>query len=801
MDLRSYLPDQSFKAPPNLGRVQEIISLAASRSSGLLQEFETYELFKLIGFDVPDFLYHSVSEPLEDLALRLEDCNYVAKCDIPGCIHKSDIGGVLFNINRGNCVERLSSFQQKLGSKNLQGILLVKMMDFFTKGPTNGELLLSTLNDSAFGPCLAFGFGGTTVEYLKTLMKPSKSVIFLPTIIDPSSNAFRKMVSSAPVSSFLCGEIRGVKKQTDLDTIVTALAALHTVQHYFSEANEKAPFIIDELEINPCVVAKDTGKLMALDGVLRARKNPCFGVSTSLYESPKALWKINKLLKPASVIVAGASLRNTAGPASTVLKKFINSPHISNERIYPLHPTATEMFGLKAYSSLEEISRHNGDKIDLFVCGVRASLAESLLNSAIASDAVHSIFVLSGGFGETEEGEVIERRLRALHASLPADKRCVINGPNTLGNFYQGGADTIFTPTEKSSRTGEGTKNCALICQSGAFMVSRLSDLGRVVNPPISVSVGNQLDLTATDFLDHFLNDKEMHQVSTFGVYVEGLGDREGPRLMRLVSEARDAGKLVAIYKAGRSRQGAEAAKGHTASMAGDFNMFEYLLTAAGAVVTQTLLEFEGVLECGSAIPRLVPLIRAVPRGQKVIIGAMSNAGFEKCSIADHLFAHADSERYMALPDYSGAALEEFEQLFKKLRLEGVVDVSQVIDSTPGIPDVAYYELMQAIYRIGHAHIGLCSPVPESVAITTVDGRVVEGIDEDILHPDSLVSHIIRLKEDYADVPLVSCFESGWKYAPTAEHLSRNGVPTFRKVDEASRVISAIVRALRADLM
>lgn len=46
--------------------------------------------------------------------------------------------------------------------------------------------------------------------------------------------------------------------------------------------------------------------------------------------------------------------------------------------------------------------------------------------------------------------------------------------------------------------------------------------------------------------------------------------------------------KLVVIYKAGRSKEGAGAVAGHTASMAGSYGQFAELIDMAGAVVAET---------------------------------------------------------------------------------------------------------------------------------------------------------------------------------------------------------------------
>ena len=58
-----------------------------------------------------------------------ESVNYVFKCVIPGCLHKSDIGGVELFVNTKNVVEKTADFIKRL-PETLNGILVVEMANF-----------------------------------------------------------------------------------------------------------------------------------------------------------------------------------------------------------------------------------------------------------------------------------------------------------------------------------------------------------------------------------------------------------------------------------------------------------------------------------------------------------------------------------------------------------------------------------------------------------------------------------------------------------------------------------------------
>ena len=136
-------------------------------------------------------------------------------------------------------------------------------------------------------------------------------------------------------------------------------------------------------------------------------------------------------------------------------------------------------------------------------------------------------------------------------------------------------------------------------------MITRASDLARRVRARLEVSVGNQMDISAVDVLEWLLDsesaktaetaccgaptlydlDSQKIYIDVFALYVEGLNPGDGARLLRLLARIRTRGSLLVVYKAGRSLEGAEAAAGHTASLAGSFQLFRQLLEPSGAIL------------------------------------------------------------------------------------------------------------------------------------------------------------------------------------------------------------------------
>ena len=206
---------------------QQLLNAALQRPDNYLYEFEAYQLFAQFGIKTPDYRYF----PLADLAqlqpFLQADKKYVLKCHIPGVLHKTEIGGVELFVTAANCAERLSAFVERL-PKTLEGVIAVEMADFYTKTPSAGEILLSALLDSAFGPVVCYGLGGTTVEQLKTYMPDS--VLFIPAAVDiRKSPCWLQKLEAAPATQFLTGKIRSIPKQCDLSEIIDAVTGMQRI--------------------------------------------------------------------------------------------------------------------------------------------------------------------------------------------------------------------------------------------------------------------------------------------------------------------------------------------------------------------------------------------------------------------------------------------------------------------------------------------------------------------------------------------------------------------------------------------
>ena len=112
--------------------------------------------------------------------------------------------------------------------------------------------------------------------------------------------------------------------------------------------------------------------------------------------------RFNPLFKPKTVAVVGASTKGAALP--NVFIRRIRELGFTGA-IYPIHPTAPEIDGFKAYRSLAETP----EPIDYtFIASAGAQIPPLL---AAANGRVRFAQVISSGFGEVDEGRDLQQKL------------------------------------------------------------------------------------------------------------------------------------------------------------------------------------------------------------------------------------------------------------------------------------------------------------------------------------------------------------------------------------------------------
>ncbi|MDB5999248.1 MAG: acyl-CoA synthetase [Rhizobacter sp.] len=278
---------------------------------------------------------------------------------------------------------------------------------------------------------------------------------------------------------------------------------------------------------------------------------------------------VGQLLEPRSIAVVGAS-ESRAKFGGRIMYHLVK--HGFTGELMPINRGASHILGHKAYASISDVP-HAPDVAILAVPG--NTLVQ---NVAAAADAgVGCCVVISTGFAEAgDEGAAMQQEL----VDIGARSGMRIVGPNCMGfivpHHHMALCSSIVLDTD-SLAAGP----ISMISQSGGLMVSMFD---RAATDGIGfrhcVSLGNQADLEICDFLEFMVTDPGTRAIC---LYVEGLKD--GPRFRAAALACRNAGKALFMLKTGRTEAGVKAARSHTASLAGSYEVLDAVCREVGVVL------------------------------------------------------------------------------------------------------------------------------------------------------------------------------------------------------------------------
>ena len=720
-----------------------------------LFEHEAYALLAEAGLTVPRHLVVSSTADLDAAAVQaLGSDEVVGKVISPQILHKSDVGGVRV-VTASDVTACIAAMGEEVARRapdaEIEGFFIAEKIEFVADAPGT-ELLLSLRRDPAFGPVLTCGPGGLLAEWYGNLSEGRSHVMFSALDFDPDA-AVAVLAASTFGRQALAPSRRFTEAPFSPDALKTALAGLAEL----AKLGGDTP-LIEEVELNP-VVAAD-GKPVALDALVRlAGKAPKL-------RRPRPIEKIGSLLHPDSAAIWGAST-SQMNAGRIILRGLKNGEGLEYGRLYAVHPKADRIDGVKCYRSTAELP----ETVDLAVISIPAEIAPETIEEICTLGKAKSIILIPGGFAETGD----RSRAIAIEDSIARsrdreDQGPVLVGGNCLGIVSKNEYNTFFLPTYKLPFSNAPGDEMVVISQSGAYIVTFTSNLDGILFPQASISYGNEMDLTAADFMEYFL-EHEPH-VKVFACYMEGVQPGEGERFLGLVRRARRDGKQVVAYKAGKTESGAKAAASHTASIAGDYEVVRALLIEAGAIVCDTLNMFE---DYGKIFTMLHD---RKPRGNRV--GVISNAGFECGAISDHLFG-------LELANFSSGTRAKLEAV-----LPPIAHCGNPIDCTPMTRTSGYVDAARILAEAPEVDAIIVSAVPASPSIDILAPDFTGTHEENLFGMQSLPMMIAQLFAE-TEKPMVVTIDSGRLYDPGVLLLERAGVPVYRKIDRAGRALSTFI--------
>jgi len=347
--------------------------------------------------------------------------------------------------------------------------------------------------------------------------------------------------------------------------------------------------------------------------------------------------------------------------------------------------------------------------------------------------------VESAGFAELGSGgKKIETQMKEI-----ADRYGVrLLGPNCSGiiNTHCSMVQSIGIVDALSKG------NIGLISQAGVCAAGMLWGLRHIMDFGIIATIGNKLDINETDILDAVSTDENINVIC---MYLESV---KGGRRFIDVSRRVTLEKPIIVLKSGRTDAGKKAVASHTASLAGNDQIF--------------------------------------------------SAAFRQCGIIrardyEHMFTLARAISKQPLPDREGVFIITYAGSL------GVISADAITDNGMRLSDLEP-ELKERLKKLLPDYVGGLNPVDYTFSqdAQTVKKTIEIGVESNdvgsfivILQAEILDSYVDALKSiDYRGKPILACV-AGKEFAmEDVIKMEKAGIPVLATPEAVADAIAVMYR-------
>lgn len=651
--------------------------------------------------------------------------------------HKSDLGMVAFEAFEPEPIAAHHDRMKAIGSAHgaYIGTLVARQVEFKKLSGQPTEALVALRKTPEAGWTIVLGIGGILTNAWGEEIRP----LVWPVALTTPEQALAEFKQHWLGRTWL-GTMRQGKALTDEAKLATFLQGLWRLVELLEAEGATL------LEMNP-VVLDEEGRPVALDGV---------GTSEAkVPAAPKASFDaarvLELLVRPRSIALAGISAK-PGTPGRTIMDNLLRGD-LGKANIIPIKPNTPDIDGIPCLNGIEDLATRPVDILILSLPAVQTVQAiEQLCEQGGGAEI---LYLVPGGIGDGADKDGLGKRVMALLEDRRAQGLWtpLLIGPNGLGFLCaERRLNTLFLPEAKLPTVLPGGP-LALVSQSGAFLVSRLS---ACPNLPMkyACSIGNQMDLRLSGFLRALGQDPSLKVLAT---YVEGFQPGDLLDFAFAAQELVAQGKRVVMYKGGRSQAGMAAASSHTGALAGDWELQKALLKRAGVIVCERLADFDGVLAW----------LASYPEGSPEKVAVVTNAGFESVVSADLVEGKLRAAQLSAEEEAQLAALIERHQL------SSLVAAHLPLDLTPMAGEAPYFDGTELIAK-GEADSVVVGLVPLTQRLETVD-------------PVKMAAFATSLRDLAAatGTRIGVAVDAGPMYEPYREALMKAGLPVFSTMERA----------------
>jgi acyl-CoA synthetase (NDP forming) len=527
-------------------KLVEWVARARERHASALTEPQAKAVLAAFGLTVP------ISVEGDDIDLLIQqgaalDGPLAVKLVGSSGLHKSDIGGVRLGLSG---TAQLAEALQGLRDAATQAGITPEGYLVETMAAPGVEMVIGGTIDPRFGPVIMAGLGGVFIEIL------GDAAFRVCPISREDARSMLEQLRGWPVLQGARG-----RPPCKIDALIDALVAVGGSDGLLMQAQGH----LVEIDINPLIVSS-SGAVACDARMILDHPSPKDPPAEA--GRPDSTGSLHPLFQPRIIAVAGASATGFT-PANDFIRQCKSLG--CTAQIVPIHPNAPEVEGLRAVKQIAEI----GEIVDYLYISIAAANVPALIESC--AGRVRFAQVISSGFGEVEHGKALERDL--LQAARRAGVRLL--GPNCLG---------LYSPRGGLAFVGDCPREpgpIGIVSQSGGLAVDMLlRGKQRGLRFSGLATLGNSVDLSPADLIDHFLDDEH---TGAIGVYLEDV--REGRRFVDVLKRSKGR-KPVVILLGGQTDQGRQAAASHTGSLASPLALWRGIAAQTGVVITDTLDQF-----------------------------------------------------------------------------------------------------------------------------------------------------------------------------------------------------------------
>jgi len=447
--------------------------------------------------------------------------------------------------------------------------------------------------------------------------------------------------------------------------------------------------------------------------------------------------KLEAFFNPKSVAVIGAS-REPRKVGHRILRNILD--YGFKGEIYPVNPNAEEVLGCRCYKSILDIP----SEVDLSIIAVPAKIVPSVAEQC-GVKGVKGIVVISAGFSETgREGARLEKELLGICRKYGMR----MQGPNCLGII-----NTASRLNASFAATNPPRGKIAFVSQSGALGSAILNwAIQNHIGFSSFISLGNETDLNAADFLEALGEDEE---TKVIGLYIEGV--KNGRRFIE-VSEKLTRKKPVIALKAGTTDVGMRAVSSHTGALAGSDAAFSAAFKKAGILRADTLEELFNLVLSFEKQP--------LPKGKRVLI--VTNGGGPGVLAAD-----ACEKKGLDLPSLEHSIRERLRR-----KLPPHASVNNPVDVLGDADEERYRIALDA---------GLKS--------SRVDGIIVI-LTPQAMTPIEKIAQVLAEIKETSKKPIIATFMGIPNDSPAIKTIREKGIPNYEYPETAAYVLSRMYEYL-----